>query len=42
MHNQLTEYKKLLQTFWFHEQIDEVNDMIKKLANKKTHGKHKR
>ena len=35
MYNQFTEYKKLLQTFSFQEQIDEINDMIKKLSNKK-------
>ena len=35
MYNQFTEYKKLLQTFSFQEQIDEINDMIKKLTNKK-------
>ena len=35
MYNQFTEYKKLLQTFSFQEQIDEINDMTKKLTNKK-------
>ena len=35
MYNQFTEYKKLLQTFSFQEQIDEINDIIKKLTNKK-------
>ena len=34
MHNQFTEYKTLLQTFSLQEQIDEINDMIKKLDNK--------
>ena len=33
MYNQFTEYKKLLQTFSFQEQI--VDDIIKKLTNKK-------
>ena len=35
MRNQFTEYKTLLQTPSFQEQIDEINDMIKKLVNKK-------
>ena len=35
MCNQFTEYKTLLQTYSFQEQIDDINDMIKKLANKK-------
>ena len=35
MRNQFTEYKTLLQTFPLHEQIDEINVMIKKLVNKK-------
>ena len=35
MRNQFAEYKTLLQTFSFQDQIDEINDMIKKLANKK-------
>ena len=35
MYNQFTEYKKLLQTFSFQEQIDEISDIIKKLTNKK-------
>ena len=35
MRNQFTEYKTLLQTYSLHEQIDEINDMIKKLVNKK-------
>ena len=35
MRNQFTEYKTLLQTFSLQEQIDEINDMIKKLVNKK-------
>ena len=33
MYNQFTEYKKLLQTFSFQEQI--ADDIIKKLTNKK-------
>ena len=35
MRNQFTEYKILLKTFPLHEQIDEINVMIKKLVNKK-------
>ena len=35
MRNQFTEYKTLLQTFPLHEQIDEINVMVKKLVNKK-------
>ena len=35
MRNQFTEYKTLLQTFSLEEQIDEINDMIKLLPNKK-------
>ena len=35
MRNQLTEYKTLLQTFSLEEQIDEINNMIKSLVNKK-------
>ena len=35
MRNQLTEYKTLLQTFPLEEQIDEINNMIKSLVNKK-------
>ena len=35
MRNQFTEYKTLLYTFSLQEQIDEINDMIKKLTNKK-------
>ena len=35
MRNQFTEYKTLLQTFPLHEQIDEINVLIKKLVNKK-------
>ena len=35
MRNQFTDYKTLLQTFPLHEQIDEINVMIKKLVNKK-------
>ena len=35
MNNHFTEYKKLLQTFSLQEQIDEISDMIKFLANKK-------
>ena len=35
MRNKFTEYKTLLETFSLQEQIDEINDMIKSLANKK-------
>ena len=35
MRNQFTEYKTLLQTFSPEEQIDEINDMIKSLVDKK-------
>ena len=35
MRNQFTEYKTLLQTFPLEEQIDEINDVIRSLANKK-------
>ena len=35
MRNQFTEYKTLLQTFSLEEQIDEINNMIKSLVNKK-------
>ena len=35
MRNLFTEYKTLLQTFSLEEQIDEINNMIKSLANKK-------
>ena len=35
MRNQFTEYKTLLQTFSPEEQIDEINDIIKSLVNKK-------
>ena len=35
MRNHFTEYKTLLQTYSFQEQIDDINDMIKKLVNKK-------
>ena len=33
--NQFTEYKTFVQTFSLEEQIDEINDMIKSLPNKK-------
>ena len=35
MRNQFRKYETLLQTFSLQEQIDEINDMIKKLVNKK-------
>ena len=33
--NQFTEFKTLLQAFSLEEQIDEINDMIRSLSNKK-------
>ena len=35
MHNQFKEYKTLLRTFSLEEQINEINNMIRSLANKK-------
>lgn len=35
MRNPHTDYLRLLQTFTIQEQIDEVNDMIQKLATDK-------
>ena len=35
MRNLFTEYKTFLQTFPFEEEIDEINDIIKSIANKK-------
>ena len=35
MRSQFTEYKTLLQTFSLEEQVDEINDMIKSLVNKR-------
>ena len=35
MRNQFTEYKTLLQILPLEEQIDEINDMIESLINKK-------
>ena len=35
MCNQFTSYKTLLHTLSLEEQVDEINDMIKSLANKK-------
>ena len=35
MRNQFTEYKTLLQALSLEEQIDEINDVIRSLANKK-------
>ena len=34
MRHQFTEYKTLLYIFSLQEQLDEINDMIKKLTNK--------
>ena len=33
--SQFTEYKTLLQPFSLEEQVDEINDMIKSLVNKR-------
>ena len=35
MGNQFTEYKTLLQILSLEEQVDEINNMIKSLLNKK-------
>ena len=35
MGNQFTEYKTLLQILSLEEQVDEINNMIKSLVNKK-------
>ena len=35
MHNQFTEYKTLLQILSLEEQLDEINNMINSLVNKK-------
>ena len=35
MHNQFTEYEILLQILSLEEQVDEINNMIKSLVNKK-------
>ena len=35
MRSQFTEYKTLLQPFSLEEQVDEINDMIKSLVNKR-------
>ena len=35
MRNQFTEYKTLLQILSLEEQVDEINNMIKSLVNKK-------
>ena len=35
MRNQFTEYRTLLQALSLEEQIDEINDVIRSLANKK-------
>ena len=35
MQNQFKEYKTLLRTFSLEEQINEINNMIRSLANKK-------
>ena len=35
MHSQFTEYKTLLQPFSLEEQVDEINDIIKSLVNKR-------
>ena len=35
MRSQFTEYKTLLQPFSLEEQVDEINDIIKPLVNKR-------
>ena len=35
MRNQFTEYKTLLQILPFEEQLDEINNMLESLVNKK-------
>ena len=35
MRSQFTEYKTLLQPFSLEEQVDEINDIIKSLVNKR-------
>ena len=35
MRSQFTEYKTFLQPFSLEEQVDEINDMIKSLVNKR-------
>ena len=37
MRNQFTDYKTLLSTFSYHEQINEINQKIYELVNKKQH-----
>ena len=38
MRNPFTDYKSLLDTFSYKEQIDEINKKIHELANEKQHG----
>ena len=38
MRNPCTDYKILLDTFTYEEQIDEINGKIDELLNKKQHG----
>ena len=38
MRNRFTDYKSLLDTFSYKEQIDEINKKIHELANEKQHG----
>ena len=38
MRNPCTDYKILLNTFTYEEQIDEINRKINELLNKKQHG----
>ena len=37
MRNPFTDYKSLLETFSYDEQINEINQKINELANKKQH-----
>ena len=38
MRNSFTDYKILLRTFSYNEQINEINEKINELVNKKQHG----
>ena len=35
MRNKFTEYKKLLQTFTVHEQVNQINETMKSLVKRK-------
>ena len=38
MRNSFTDYKKLLSTFTYEEQVNELNQKIYEVLNKKQHG----